>query len=175
MRVRDATVATLCAAALATGCGSVNVWPQNATVQRVIDGDTVEVRLEDGGTRTVRVVGMDAPETPHGCYGAEAAEAARRMLADVKSPGDSHRREPRSGFTSGQRVTLREPVDPDDDPYGRLLAHVRLSGGLWAKRMVAGGYARAAVWEPNVGHAEALQDAEDVARRDGRGMWGECR
>lgn len=34
-----------------------------ATTTRVVDGDTVEARLADGRAVTVRLIGIDAPET----------------------------------------------------------------------------------------------------------------
>ena len=38
--------------------------PRSAVVERVIDGDTIEVRV-DGQTHTVRLIGVDTPETKH--------------------------------------------------------------------------------------------------------------
>ena len=37
-----------------------------AFVTRVVNGDTIEVLFENGGTETVRLVGVDAPERPGG-------------------------------------------------------------------------------------------------------------
>ena len=38
--------------------------PRSAVVERVIDGDTIEVRVDDQ-THTVRLIGADTPETKH--------------------------------------------------------------------------------------------------------------
>src|SRR5690606_8747720 len=76
-----------------------------ATVERVIDGDTIVVRL-NGALERVRYLGIDAPELQPAaqCHAEEAAEANRRMLAGglVRLTFDRERR----------------------DEYGRLLAYV---------------------------------------------------
>ena len=50
----------------------------------VVDGDTIKVRLADGTRETVRLVGIDTPEsrrpkTPVECGAKRAAEALRRL------------------------------------------------------------------------------------------------
>jgi micrococcal nuclease len=56
-------------------------------VVRVIDGDTVRVRLDDPAeSRTVRYIGVDTPETvapgqPIECFGKAASEFNRRLVA----------------------------------------------------------------------------------------------
>ena len=54
-------------------------------VVRVVDGDTVRVRL-DGSTTTVRYIGVDTPETvkPHEpvqCFGKQASAFNRKLVA----------------------------------------------------------------------------------------------
>ena len=65
-----------------------------AYVERVIDGDTLTVRL-DGGRYTVRLTGVDTPETTHPTQGVEpdgpeaAAYTARRLTgATVRLDAD---------------------------------------------------------------------------------------
>ena len=36
---------------------------RTATITRIIDGDTMEVRFEDGEEDTIRLLGVDTPET----------------------------------------------------------------------------------------------------------------
>ena len=43
-------------------CLPDNTLRQNGTVIQVIDGDTIDVRLDDGQIYPVRYIGMDAPE-----------------------------------------------------------------------------------------------------------------
>jgi micrococcal nuclease len=54
-----------------------------ATVRKVVDGDTLRVTLNDGTQTTVRLIGIDTPETkdpdePVGCFGPEASARIRR-------------------------------------------------------------------------------------------------
>ena len=58
--------------------------PGVATVERVVDGDTVSVRLA-GRTERVRLLGIDTPEsvkadTPVECFAKEAADRLRGLL-----------------------------------------------------------------------------------------------
>ena len=80
---------------------------REATVTRVVDGDTVEL----GGLGKVRLIGVDAPEVYGGaeCYGREASGFAKRQL-------------------DGRRVRYTVGRDPRDR-YGRLLAYVWLEDG----------------------------------------------
>jgi micrococcal nuclease len=94
----------------AMGGRAVLAQPEDGRVTRVVDGDTLHVRV-DGRDETVRLIGIDTPElhkpgTPVEC-GARAATRAMEQLAD------------------GQRVELvSDPSQDDRDRYGRLLAYV---------------------------------------------------
>ena len=84
-----------------------------ATVSRVVDGDTVVVRGERSPAETVRVLSIDTPETkdprkPVQCWGPEATAFATVTLLD-------------------QRVRLvPDPTQDAVDRYGRSLAYVEL-------------------------------------------------
>jgi micrococcal nuclease len=86
-------------------------------VDRVIDGDTVVVLME-GKEETVRLLGIDTPETvdprkPMQCFGEEASAETRSLL-------------------NGRQVTLRnDPTQSDRDKYGRLLRYVFRDDGLF--------------------------------------------
>ena len=63
---------------------SAQLDPITARVERVIDGDTIHVRVE-GKSRTVRLIGVDTPETVHPTkavqyFGQEATPSPRRRL-----------------------------------------------------------------------------------------------
>lgn len=55
---------------------------QKAKVIRVIDGDTVKVKLKGGPRRNVRVLGIDTPEISGGveCGGRRATLSARQLM-----------------------------------------------------------------------------------------------
>jgi micrococcal nuclease len=129
-----------------------------ATVTRVVDGDTVHVLL-DGNDVTVRLIGIDTPETvapgrPVECYGPEASRFTTERL-------------------TGKDVRLEFDRDLID-PFGRTLAYVWLGGQLFNQTLVAQGFAEAKSYPPNTAHQPALDAAEDLARRANRGRWGAC-
>ncbi len=127
-----------------------------ATVVRVVDGDTIEVRLLHGRTEKVRYIGMDTPETHHPRRGEEPggrlAWAVNRRLAEGKS------------------VRLELDVQ-ERDRYRRLLAYVYVGDLMVNAELVRLGYAQVMTIPPNVRHAELFRKLEREARENARGLW----
>lgn len=129
-----------------------------AVVTRAVDGDTVRVRTARG-PETVRLLGVNTPETHHPtkgveCFGPEAAAFTARML-------------------TGRAVTLELDVE-HRDIYGRLLAYVEVDGHRFNDVLVRRGDARLLVIPPNGRYGRALLEEELAARRARRGLWGAC-
>ena len=126
-----------------------------AQVQRVVDGDTL--RLTDG--RSVRMIGLNAPETGKKGQSAEPfAEAARRRLQDLVAQSDG-----RVGLFAGRQA---------QDRYGRTLAHVfGADGSNLEARLLADGLAYQVAIAPNVELLDCQQAAERSARASGLGLW----
>lgn len=84
--------------------------PAVAPLARVIDGDTIRVRLPDGSEHPVRLLGFDTPELhqPRCIEEAALAADAKRALAALIGDGP---------------VRL-DDVRPRTDRYGRTLARV---------------------------------------------------
>lgn len=128
------------------------------TVVEVLDGDTIRVARGDD-TDTVRLLGIDTPETHHPrkpveCFGPEAAAYT-----------DAH--------LQGRSVELEADIE-GRDRYGRRLAYVIVDGERFNDELVSRGYARLLVIEPNRAHARTMLQEELDAKRAGRGLWGEC-
>jgi micrococcal nuclease len=141
------------------GGGSADAFGQGQVV-RVIDGDTIGVRIGDH-TERVRYIGVDTPEsvkpgTPVQCYAKRAAAANAALVA-------------------GRRVRLVGDVE-HRDRYGRLLAYVYREGdGAFVNaRLVRDGYARTLTIAPNVAHAAEFARLANTAREAGRGLWRAC-
>jgi micrococcal nuclease len=169
MRLRTAIpwlVFAVALAALVAGRGNGAAGPASgpigARVVRVVDGDTIAVRLDDGRDERVRYIGVDTPEsvkpgTPVQCFAERASAFNKRLVA-------------------GERVRLVRDAE-ERDRYGRLLAYVyRTRDNLFINAtLVTGGYAVPLTIPPNVAHAGEFRTLAAVARRKGRGLWSSCR
>ena len=144
------TVVLGIAVGLAIGYGvwhADNSLYEQALVIRAIDGDTVE--LADG--RHVRYLGIDTPES--GEYYAENATARNKELVE------------------GKTVELQEGRR-DKDEYGRLLRYVYADGIFVNAELVAQGYARAYIFDPDDRYSQILVQLEQYAKLRDRGLWG---
>ena len=137
-------------------------------VTRVVDGDTIEVRITArvdgpgageariGGSYDVRLIGIDTPESvkpnsPVECFGREASAAAKALL-------------------EGSDVRLVKDVE-ETDRYDRLLRYVYLGHELANARLVVNGYAAAYTYPPNVRHADLFVALQREASQEQRGLW----
>jgi micrococcal nuclease len=107
-------------ATLGSGAGAGDAGSRQGRVVRVVDGDTLKVRV-GGREESVRLIGIDTPEThrpgtPVEC-GGKAATRAMTKLA-LTSAG------------RGRTVRLVHDATQDRrDRYDRLLAYVERPGG----------------------------------------------
>ena len=117
-----------------------------ATVVSVDDGDSIDVSI-DGEQYTLRYAGMDTSEEEQ-----EPTERNRQLV-------------------EGQVVYLEKDVT-DVDEHGRLLRYVYLSSGLMVNAaLVWEGYAEAVAEPPDVKHQVLLEDLQEDAQTNGRGLW----
>jgi len=128
---------------------------EQATISRVIDGDTVE--LSDG--RHVRYIGMDTPETvdprkPIECFGRQASEENK-------------------GLVEGRTVRLEKDVS-ETDKYGRLLRYVYIGDVMVNDYLVRQGFAHVSTFPPDVKFTSEFVAAEKEARENNRGLWNGC-
>lgn len=137
----------------------------SATIQRVVDGDTIVVALSGRDTVSVRLIGIDAPETYAGsteepeCYAEEATSFLRDRLPE-------------------HTVVSLTPDPTQDlyDRYGRLLAYVTEGTELINERLITEGAAREYTYQGNAyEHQGRFIQAESVAQENKKGLWGACR
>lgn len=133
----------------------------NASVVRVVDGDTVVVDIGDS-RETVRLIGIDTPETvkpdsPVECFGPEASAFTKHLLPE------------------GTAVRVERDVEARDD-YGRLLVYLyRADDGTFVNLyLVEQGYATLLTFPPNVAHVEEFVDAAQAAQQANLGLWAGC-
>jgi micrococcal nuclease len=150
-------------------------------VMRVIDGDTIDVARTSGKTETVRLIGIDTPETkrpdtPVECGGREATHSMIRLAFGSGADGDGDGLFDR-GEGGGRRVTLRTDRSQDRrDRYGRLLAYVKLRGGAQLNlTQVRRGWAETYVFADRPFRlADRFHAAQRRAADLGRGAWTLC-
>lgn len=117
-------------------------------VTAITDGDTFDARRSDGQIMTVRLYGVDAPESNQP-YGNEARAAVRRYIG-------------------GERV--RVTVE-DTGPYGRTIGSVEVHGGSLAEMLARDGLAwHAERYAPD---ATEIARLERQARNANRGLWSQ--
>ena len=129
-------------------------------VTNVVDGDTVTV-AKAGGT-TIRIIGIDTPETVHPfepveCGGPRASAAATALLA-------------------GQRVQLvYDPSQGRLDTYDRTLAYLTVPGlGDFGLAMVRRGLAAEYTYDTAYAKQAQYQQAESRAQSQDSGIWATC-
>jgi micrococcal nuclease len=146
--------------------GASSSLPQEPTstvyfVTRVVDGDTIVVS-GNGATTTVRLIGIDTPETvkPHTpvqCYGPEASKKAKEMLTGI--------------FVHIET----DPTQDTYDKYHRLLAYVFLPDGTsFNEYMVRNGYAREYTYDKPYHYQAQFKDDQKKAQQEKIGLWRAC-
>jgi micrococcal nuclease len=132
-------------------------------VVRAVDGDTLEVAIDGGATETVRLIGVDTPETvkpdtPVQCFGPRASAFEHRTV-------------------EGRRVHLLTGVEPRDY-YGRLLAYVWIGGHprprFLEDELLRRGLARVLTFHPNDRFAHRFERIAQSAAEAGKGLWNAC-
>jgi endonuclease YncB( thermonuclease family) len=127
-------------------------------VTHVVDGDTIKVTIR-GEDETVRLIGIDTPETVHPskpveCFGTEASRQASELL---------------------EGTTIQLETDDSQgvrDKYNRLLAYVILPGGTnFNQYMIENGYAYEYTYDVPYKYQNEFKEAEASARLSGVGLW----
>ncbi len=146
---------------LGSSCASPKQLPSDvATIIRVIDGDTVVLRLQ-GEIETVRLIGVDTPETVHPtkpveCFGPEASAFTHSVL------------KPKTQVRVQRDVEAR-------DRYQRLLIYLYLIDGTFVNQeLLRLGFARTMSIAPNTAFANRFTSIENVARENQIGLWLKC-
>ncbi len=126
----------------------------------IVDGDTIIVSV-NGKEETVRLLGVDTPETKDPrksvqCFGRAASAFTKLKL-------------------SGKAIRLfPDPLEQDRDKYGRLLRYIYLADGTnFNEELVARGFAFAYERFPTA-RMDQLKLWEKDAREHRRGLWGTC-
>lgn len=169
-----ALAALVMLAILASGCEPTapdNGDLERAAVERIVDGDTIDVDRGSGDER-VRLIGIDAPESksPDEDLNTQEGKLASEFLM--------------TELSAGAPVYL-ETDTRDTDKYGRLLRYVwtdppndreaDAEDKMLNARIVAAGYAQAKRYPPDTRYADVLDRLQEKAVSAGAGvsyLWG---
>lgn len=135
-----------------------NITTKLYQVVDVVDGDTIKV-LIDNATTTIRLIGIDTPETldPRKvvqCFGREASARAEELLL-------------------GKMVSLEnDGISEELDKYMRLLKYVYLEDGtFYNDKMIRDGYAHEYTYIKPYKHQIQFKEAQKEASTQLRGLW----
>ena len=143
------------------------------TITRVVDGDTVEARFPNGEVDTLRLLGVDTPETsydrlsPDEFEGIPDTTAGRDHLYDWGERATAFATEELEGETV--RIVIDSAADRRGG-YGRLLVYIYTDEGNFNERLLTQGYAR--LYESSFTLESSFAAAETTARDEKRGLWG---
>ncbi len=135
----------------------------NVNVVSVVDGDTVKIILNNK-SETVRVIGINTPETVHPskpveCFGVASSNKAKELL-----------------FDKSVQVVFDE-TQGERDKYGRLLAYLILPDGKdFGRSMIDGGFAYEYTYNVPYKKQDEYKEALVNARNNKVGLWasGAC-
>lgn len=135
-------------------------FPKITKVLRVVDGDTFVVSIDDAPV-TVRLIGIDTPETVHPnkavqCFGKEASERLTTLISNHDV------------------VLVTDKTQSTYDKYGRLLSYAYLSDGRSINElMLTDGFAYEERYETPYELHDRYVALEEQAKVAGRGLWAE--
>ena len=134
----------------AASCVPRNTPVQKALVVNIVDGDTIDVKLDDGSTARVRYIGMDTPERDRPLY--DEAKQANSELVLQKD------------------VLLIQDVS-DVDSFDRLLRYVIADDVFVNQELVRLGLANAESYPPDTACDSTLSSAQTEAQASLVGLW----
>ena len=144
----------------------------NATVTRVIDGDTVEVELANGTTDTIRLLGVDTPETTLSKtdptqYGYEDTTDTRDFAFNI---GEDAKQFAEQRLANQEVQVIMDPESDSRGYYDRRLAYIYVDATDFNRQLLAKGLAR--MYDSEMSKRSEYESVESTARNQGVGIWG---
>lgn len=130
-------------------------------VTDVVDGDTIKVLTKDDEALTVRLIGVDTPESKHPnkeveCFALEAASYLEVMVLE-------------------DYVDLElDSSQGEYDKYGRLLAYVWDGENLINAELIENGFGFEYTYDSPYKYQTEFKQLEKDAKYNNKGLWGNC-
>ena len=142
---------------------------QKVELRAVKDGDTIVVKESDGNVITVRLIGIDAPES---VASEEYTEKTGKENSEYGVMASEHLKE----LLQGSDILYLQYDKERVDKYDRTLAYVYASNdgditGMVNGWMVKDGYATIMEIEPNTKYADRFEFYQNYAKNEGIGLW----
>lgn len=138
-----------------------------AEVVKIVDGDTIYIKIGEGKEEKLRLIGLDAPEIAHEdkkpqYYGDEASDFTKEMLL-------------------GKTVYLEMDVS-ETDRFDRLLRYIwfevpsqrtedEIREKLFNAVLISEGYAREKAYPPDVKYYYYFSKIGKEAKEQKKGLW----
>lgn len=138
-------------------------WTQSLTyypVVRTVDGDTIVISV-DGENQTVRLIGVDTPETVHPqkpveCFGREASAFTKAVVTEA-----------------GEVALELDTSQGVQDRYGRRLGYIILPDGRNLNALIIyEGYGYEYTYGTPYEYQAEFKLAQKLAKEAKRGLWG---
>ncbi len=127
-------------------------------VERVIDGDTIEVS-KDGAVEKVRMIGIDTPELDH-------------PDNKVKCFANKAKNYSSSKLTNQSVFLIGDSTQAEKDRYGRLLRYVVLKDGEVVNfELIKAGYAYEYTYNTPYQYTDEFKGAMQFAQENNLGLW----
>lgn len=133
---------------------------QTVKVNRVIDGDTIEIE----GKIKVRYIGVNTPEIYRDTTGKKTGE---QCFADESYLENKK-------LVEGKTVMLVKDVS-DKDKYGRFLRYVYVDDLFVNDYLITNGFAKIMIIKPDIKYSLEFKQKEKVAKENNLGIWKECK
>ena len=149
----------------------ISTSSDSATVQEVIDGDTVDVIFENGTEERIRLIGVDTPETrgennpsEFGMNSSIEAEECLRKYGNTATVFVQN--------MTGKKIrVVQDSIQDKRGGYGRLLAYVYVGNRSISlnQLLLEKGYAR--VYYSQFAQKNSFVEAERRAKSTILGLW----
>lgn len=131
----------------------------DATVVKVVDGDTIDI-LKNNNKERIRLLGINTPETVDPrksvqCFGEQASNKAKELLENKSIKMES------------------DPTQGDKDKYGRLLRYIYLENGTFVNLvLIQEGFAYEYTYDTPYKFQKEFKAAQKNAEAQKKGLWG---
>jgi micrococcal nuclease len=144
---------------------------EQATVKRVVDGDTLKI-VYQGQEEPVRLIGIDTPESKKNKKARKDAVRSGKDIEQITAMGKEAANYMRTIAREGDKIAIEFDVQKRDK-YKRLLGYVYLeSGRMLNEEIIKAGYASPMTIPPNVKYQDRFLKVYREARDAKRGLFG---